>query len=80
MISSPFPEIPWKKVGIDLFELEKNTYLLVVDYYLRYIEVVKLNQLTAAEVILHCKSIFATHGIPEEVISDNGPQFAAVIL
>lgn len=49
----------------------------MVDYYSRYIEVAKLNQLTAAEVILHCQSIFARHGISEKVISDNGPQFAA---
>ena len=34
-------------------------------------------RLTAEEVILHCKSIFAKHGIPEEVITDNGPQFIA---
>ena len=28
------------------------------------------------EVVLHTRSIFAQHGIPEMVISDNGPQFA----
>ena len=26
-------------------------------------------------VINHAKSLFARHGIPETVISDNGPQF-----
>ena len=31
--------------------------------------------MTAEEVIKHCKSVFATHGIPEEVITDNGLQF-----
>ena len=62
---------------MDLFEFNKITYLLIVDYYSRYIEVAKLNHSTAEEVILHCKSIFARHGIPEEVITDNGPQFIA---
>ena len=33
--------------------------------------------MTADEVILHTKSVFARHGIPEEVISDNGPQFSS---
>lgn len=79
LISSPFPELPWQKVGMDLFEFKKSTYLLVVDYYSRYIEIAKLKQLTAAEVILHSKSIFARQGIPEEVISDNGPQFSAEV-
>ena len=77
MISSPFPDLPWQKLGMDLFEFNKITYLLIVDYYSRYIEVAKLNHSTAEEVILHCKSIFARHGIPEEVITDNGPQFIA---
>ena len=33
--------------------------------------------MTADEVILHAKSVFARHGIPEEVVSDNGPQFSS---
>ena len=37
----------------------------------------RLNQLTSEEIITHMKSIFARHGIPEEVVSDNGPQFSA---
>ena len=39
MISSPFPELPWQKSGMDLFEFKKVTYLLMVDYYSRYIEI-----------------------------------------
>ena len=50
------------------------TYLLVVDYYSRYIEVARLSCTTANEVILYTKSIFAIHGIPVVVMSDNGPQ------
>ena len=32
---------------------------------------------TSSTVITHMKSIFARHGIPEIVISDNGPLFAS---
>ena len=52
-------------------------YLLVVDYYSRYIEVAKLTSTSANSVITHLKSIFSRHGIPETVISDNGPQYSA---
>ena len=39
-----------------------------------------LDRGTASEhVILHCKSIFARHGIPETLITDNGPQFSAFV-
>lgn len=74
---SAFPELPWQKVGMDLFEWKKMSYLLIVDYYSRYIEIAKLTKLTAEEVIRHTKSIFARHGIPEVIVSDNGPQFSA---
>ncbi len=60
-----------------MFEWRKNNYLLIVDYYSRFIEVAKLSRTTAEEVITHTKSISARHGIPETVVSDNGPQFAS---
>ena len=37
----------------------------------------KLTSTTAASVITHLKSIFARHGIPQVVVSDNGPQYSA---
>ena len=77
MIPSEFPELPWQKVGMDLFEWKKISYLLIVDYYSRYIEIAKLTNVTAEEVIRHTKSIFTRHGIPEVVFSDNSPQFGA---
>ena len=77
LIPTELPQLPWQKVAMDLFDWKKRTYLLIVDYYSRFIEVARLEQLTSEEVIRHCKSIFARHGIPEQVISDNGPQFAA---
>ena len=77
LIPSPFPQRPWQRVGTDLFEWKKTEYLLVVDYYSRFIEVAKLTSTTAASVISHLKSIFARHGIPEVVVSDNGPQYSS---
>ncbi len=50
---------------------------MIVDYFSRFIEIARLKQLTADEVITHAKSIFARHGIPESVVSDNGPQYSS---
>ena len=75
LIPSSLPELPWQRVGTDLFEWRKHTYVLIVDYFSRFIEISRLNGTTAEEVILHTKSIFARHGLPEVVVSDNGPQY-----
>ena len=77
LIPTDTPDYPWQKIGMDLFELKKEQYLIVVDYYSRYIELALLRQTTAECVINHCKSIFSRHGIPEVVMSDNGCQFTS---
>ena len=51
MISSPLPNHPWEKVASDLFELHGKTYLLVADYFSRYLEVQTLTTTTSASVI-----------------------------
>ena len=54
------------------------TYLLVVDYYSRFIEIAKLSSGTSSsEVVRYLKSIMTRHGIPAELVSDNGPRFSA---
>jgi len=76
LMPSPLPMRPWQKVGTDLFEWNKVDDLVVVEYYSRFIEIAKLTSTTATSVISHLKSIFSRHGIPETVVSDNGPQYS----
>ena len=75
LIPSTLPQFPWQIVGADIFQLEDTRYLLVVDYYSRYPEVIKLSSTTSSAVITILKSIFSRHGVPEILRSDNGPQF-----
>ncbi|XP_038069852.1 uncharacterized protein K02A2.6-like [Patiria miniata] len=50
-------------------------YLVLVDYYSRWIELHHLHSTTAKSVINFIKATFARYGIPEVVVTDNGPQF-----
>ncbi|UYV64942.1 K02A2.6-like, partial [Cordylochernes scorpioides] len=79
LMPSEFLIRPWQKVGMDLFYLNGRWYLIVCDYYSRYPEISLLQNLTAQEVISRLKSIFARHGTPETMRSDNGPQFQKVL-
>ena len=75
LLQSELPSHPWERVAADLFQLNNTVYLLVVDYYSRFMEVQKLTSTTSASVISALKAIFSRHGIPSEFVSDNGPQF-----
>ena len=77
LLSTPLPKYPWERVGVDLFEFLGSTYLVVVDYFSRYPEVSKLNATTSKSVITTLKSIFARHGVPAVLMSNNGPQFSS---
>jgi hypothetical protein len=73
LMPHPVPDRPWQKLGADIFSLFGKDYLLVVDYFSKFPEVCLLSGKSAASVIVHFKSIFSRHGIPEEVICDNMP-------
>ncbi|GFR99772.1 Pol polyprotein [Elysia marginata] len=77
LLAASFPDSPWSQVAMDLFDLHGKTDFLVVDYLSRWPEIRLLDSLTSAAVIIRLKSIFASHGIPDLVVSDNGPQFAS---
>ena len=69
------PEGPWHKVGIDAFELEKVNYLVAVDYYSRYFEVMHLPDMTSKTTILKLKVLFGRYGVPYEIRTDGAKQF-----
>ena len=73
---TPFSDRPWQIIGLDFFKLKTVDFLIVVDYYSRYIELGAINKnKTSSEVFRVPKSLFARHGIPEALRSDNGPPF-----
>ena len=77
MMSHEIPTRAWQKVATDLFFWNNRQFLVTVDYFSRWFEIDELSSTSASSVIRKLSTHFARFGIPEIVISDNGPQFSA---
>lgn len=53
-----------------------ESLLVLIDSYSKFPEVEIMRSTTAAAVTKRLDRIFATHGLPHEIYSDNGPPFA----
>ena len=72
----PEAEYPWQKVGVDLFSIKGKDFLVTVCYTSGFWEIDKMNSTRSSAVIDKLKCHFARFGIPDQLVSDNGPQFA----
>ena len=69
------PSTPWTKLGTDMFQFNKEEYLLVTDYHSKYPIVYRMKNTTSASIASTMSGIFSLFGPPAVVVSDNGPQF-----
>ena len=67
------PLHPWSKLVTDLFHFESASYLLIGVYTSKFPVVCKLSSITWQHVANQCKLIFSEYGLPDILISDNGP-------
>ena len=73
-----FPSKPWSRIHIDFAgPISGTTYLVVVDAYSKFPEVVKMTSTTSTATVNALRDIFSRYGLPEIMVSDNGPQFIA---
>ena len=77
LLPHKLPTRSWHVIGSDLFYIDSIHNLLVADYYTKFPFVRKMKSTTSQAVIEEMKSVFGEHGIPEKVVTDNGPQYAS---
>ena len=71
-----WPSKPWQRIHVDFAgPINGKSYLLVVDAHSKWPEIVELSSTTAQRTIAELHKIFAAHGLPQQLVSDNGPQF-----
>ena len=73
-----WPERPWQRVHIDFAGPFMNrTFLILTDAHSKWPEVIEMNSTTAGRTIVELRRLFSSYGLPEQLVSDNGPQFVS---
>ena len=73
-----WPDRPWKRVHLDFAGPFKGSmFLVAIDAHSKWPEVVQMASTTSQKTIGALKAMFAAYGLPEQIVTDNGPQFVA---
>ncbi|WZZ27195.1 hypothetical protein YC2023_010596 [Brassica napus] len=79
-ISSPYPFMKWSMdiVGplVPSGPAQLRFLLVLTDYFTKWIEAEAFSNVTSTTVTIFIwKNIICRHGLPYEIVTDNGPQF-----
>ncbi|KAF0307730.1 uncharacterized protein FJT64_020994 [Amphibalanus amphitrite] len=77
----PLPTRPWSKLGVDIVgpiagvPQSARYAVTLTDYYSKWVEVGLCAKVETSDIIRILSVIWAREGYPEEIATDNGPQF-----
>lgn len=73
-----WPAQPWSRLHLDFAGPFMNCmYLVLVDAHSKWLDVKIMKDITTATTVKSLREIFATHGIPRTIVTDNGPSFTS---
>jgi len=87
LMPNSIPEKPWTHISANFITKlplvqEYNSILVVVDQLTKIVHFILATEKTSAEGLarLFRDNMWKLHGLPESIISDRGPQFAAGLI
>jgi hypothetical protein len=76
---SPNPKGPWQRLHADYAgPFLGGMWLVIMDSFSKYPHVLFTQSTSAEATVSLFKTVLAIHGLPLEIVTDNGPQFSSV--
>ena len=73
-----WPGLPWSRIHIDYAGPYKGEmFLVVMDAYSKWLEVHRMKSIMPTATIEKLREMFATHGLPATLVSNNGSNFTS---
>ena len=73
-----WPHQPWSRIHVDYAgPFMGKMFLLIIDAHSKWLDIYMTNSSNAETTVEKLRMTFASQGLPEMVVSDNGPAFAS---
>ena len=74
-----WPTKSWERIHVDFAgPFQNKMFLVVVDAHSKWPEVIQMTSTSAEQTVMALQQLFTNYGLPQQIVSDNGPQFTAV--
>ena len=71
-----WPDKPWSRLHADFAgPFLGNMFLILVDAHSKWMDIYTMSSITSEATIGNLKASFSTHGLPDVLVTDNGPSF-----
>lgn len=67
------PDLPFSKLGIDIMDFKNKNYLIMYDYFSKWLDIKLITNKSAKCINNALIDIFCIHGSPNEIVSDHVP-------
>ena len=68
---------PWERIAMDYFYMNGRLYILICDYFSKFPFLFQVKTTSFANLKDHLEELFSVEGIPDEIMSENGPPLMA---
>ena len=73
-----WPSKPWQRIHIDFASpMDGHMYFLVIDSHSKWPEIYEMTSTSTSRTIEILRRVFSVFGLPEQLVSDNGPKFVS---
>ena len=77
IINHPIPNQAWIKIAVDPSQLYGHQYLLLIDYYFKFIVFEMIKYLQSSTVLNRCKKLFSQFGTTEQLVTNDGTKLTS---
>ena len=73
-----WPTQPWNRLHLDFAgPYMGHMFLVIIDAHSKWLDAHIMSSITSTKTIQVLRAVFATHGLPQKVVTDNGPSFTS---